>query len=54
MDKEKLIMEKVGCPCKVFELTDNMEEEVLKAYCEALERGKKKDLHQLFLQMMKI
>ena len=40
MDKEKLIMEKVGCPCKVFELTDNMEEEVLKAYCEALERGK--------------
>ena len=28
MDKEKLIMEKVGCPCKVFELTDNMEEEV--------------------------
>lgn len=41
MDKEKLIMEKVGCPCKVIEVTDNLEEDALKAYCEALERGKK-------------
>lgn len=41
MDKEKEIMEKVGCPCKVFEVTDNLEQDVLKAYCEALERGKK-------------
>lgn len=49
MDKEKLIMEKVGCPCKVFELTDNMEEEVLKAYCEALERGKKEGFTPVIL-----
>ncbi len=49
MDKEKLIMETVGCPCKVFELTDNMEEEVLKAYCEALERGKKEGFTPVIL-----
>ena len=42
-------MEKVGCPCKVFELTDNMEEEVLKAYCEALERGKKEGFTPVIL-----
>lgn len=48
-DKEKLIMEKTGCPCKIFEESDNVEEEVFQAYCEALERGKKEGFTPVIL-----
>lgn len=48
-DKEKSIMEKIGCPCKIFEESDNLQEEVFKAYCEAFKRGKKEGFTPVIL-----